>query len=89
MVLRIVGRRRSLGVKALLLGKRHCAEVLRGELLLRMAPVHMGIASAERHWRLECGIWRIVEILGLLAHAVLTLIMEAALDTPLTRPFVA
>jgi hypothetical protein len=73
----------------LLLSKSDCAEILLRGKLLRVAAIHMGIASAERHWRLERGVRRIMEVLGLLAHAVGTLVVEAALDAPLARPLVA
>jgi hypothetical protein len=50
-------------------------------------PVHVGIVTA--HTGHECAIWRIVEILGLLAHTVHAVILETALDAAITWSLVA
>lgn len=45
-------------------------------------------ASSEAHSWQQGLVWRVMQVLGLLANTILALILQAALDASLTGPFI-
>lgn len=61
-----------------------------GEIISKRIVVEIAVAAVVGAWIwYQCSIWRIVEILGLLAHTVMARVLKSTLDTTLTRSLVA